>query len=191
MQFSILISINQVCCKDLWYLEVEVPPIASRVSLVRASTTTLEVCWNPTPTAQAYILEVQKIEQPPQPTPIPAAASTPVTVMKKQPISNAAVGVPVAAAQIGGVGDTNVKDHIMKGNALPKVTTGVRAAAVATPISYGIAATQPILSGNTITSPVLASPINNASIQQPTIITTAAAVPTLVSTTLVCKKDYS
>lgn len=54
------------------------PPTASRVYLVRASTTTLEVCWSATPTAQAYLLEVQKIEQPPQPQPIP------VTITKKQ-----------------------------------------------------------------------------------------------------------
>lgn len=59
------------------------PPTASRVSLVRASTTTLEVCWSATPTAQAYLLEVQKIEQPPQPQPAP------VTITKKlhQPVS--------------------------------------------------------------------------------------------------------
>ncbi|EDO27574.1 predicted protein, partial [Nematostella vectensis] len=33
---------NQVCCKDLWFLETEKPPAPSRVQLVRASTTTLE-----------------------------------------------------------------------------------------------------------------------------------------------------
>lgn len=54
-------------------MEVEVPPVASRVSLVRASTTSLEVCWSSTPTAQAYLLEVQKIEQPPPPQPLPVA----------------------------------------------------------------------------------------------------------------------
>lgn len=68
-------------------MEVEVPPTAARVSLVRASTTTLEVCWSTTPTAQAYLLEVQKIEQPPQPSPIP------VTITKKQhqPINASAI----------------------------------------------------------------------------------------------------
>lgn len=76
-----------MCCKDLWYLEVEVPPTASRVYLVRASTTTLEVCWSATPQAQAYLLEVQKIEQPPQPQPLP------VTITKKQhlPINPSAI----------------------------------------------------------------------------------------------------
>lgn len=67
-------------------MEVEVPPTAARVSLVRASTTTLEVCWSPTPTAQAYLLEVQKIEQPPQTQP----QAIPVAIAKKQPINTIA-----------------------------------------------------------------------------------------------------
>jgi host cell factor len=68
---------NQVCCKDLWYLEVEVPPAASRVQLVRASTNSLELCWTAIPTAQYYILEIQKIPQPAT----PATTSTPSKVM--------------------------------------------------------------------------------------------------------------
>lgn len=40
---------NQVCCKDLWFLETEKPPAPTRVQLVRASTTTLEVCWGAVP----------------------------------------------------------------------------------------------------------------------------------------------
>jgi len=58
---------NQVCCKDLWYLETEKPPPPSRVQLVRASTTTLEVCWGSVPTADAYLLQLQKYELPPTP----------------------------------------------------------------------------------------------------------------------------
>ncbi|XP_053773123.1 host cell factor 1 isoform X7 [Desmodus rotundus] len=34
---------NQVCCKDLWYLETEKPPPPARVQLVRANTNSLEV----------------------------------------------------------------------------------------------------------------------------------------------------
>ncbi|KJH52223.1 kelch repeat protein [Dictyocaulus viviparus] len=34
---------NQVCCKDMWYLETSVPGIPSRVQLVRASVAGLEV----------------------------------------------------------------------------------------------------------------------------------------------------
>ncbi|KAB7506202.1 Host cell factor 1 [Armadillidium nasatum] len=62
---------NQVCCKDLWYLETAPPPAPGRVQLVRASTTTLEVCWGNIPVADAYLLQVQKYEVPP---PSPAAS---------------------------------------------------------------------------------------------------------------------
>lgn len=68
-----------MCCKDLWYLEVEPPGQSSRVQLVRASTNSLELCWAATPTASHYILEVQKIPTPPPtptpPTPIVATAT--------------------------------------------------------------------------------------------------------------------
>ncbi|XP_068222456.1 host cell factor 2 isoform X1 [Palaemon carinicauda] len=66
---------NQVCCKDLWYLETSVPGSPGRVQLVRASTTTLEVCWGSTPTADAYLLQIQKYDIP---TPVTTVA-TPTT----------------------------------------------------------------------------------------------------------------
>ncbi|KAL3851844.1 hypothetical protein ACJMK2_015546, partial [Sinanodonta woodiana] len=56
---------NQVCFKDLWYLETEKPPAPSRVQLVRASTNALEVCWGAVPTADAYLLQLQKYDLPP------------------------------------------------------------------------------------------------------------------------------
>ncbi|XP_074620082.1 host cell factor 2-like isoform X2 [Acropora palmata] len=65
---------NQVCCKDLWFLETEKPPAPSRVQLVRASTATLEVCWGTVPTADAYLLQLQKYELP---TTSPATQSKP------------------------------------------------------------------------------------------------------------------
>ncbi|XP_059150438.1 host cell factor 2-like isoform X2 [Physella acuta] len=91
---------NQVCFKDLWFLETEKPPAPSRVQLVRASTNTLEVSWGAVPTADAYLLQLQKYDLPPStttaagttvatptavtaapatPTPTVAAPSTPVT----------------------------------------------------------------------------------------------------------------
>lgn len=149
----------RVCCKDLWYLEVEVPPTASRVYLVRASTTTLEVCWSATPTAQAYLLEVQKIEQPPQPQPIP------VTITKKQ-------HQPINA--------TTITASANEGQSISSPKTPIRAAqATATPISYSAnaATAQSILSPNSV-----ASPMNNQ--QGQIIITTAAPIPTLVSSTI-------
>lgn len=51
---------NQICCKDLWYLEVGVPPQAGRVALVRAGTTSLELCWPALNTVTTYLLQVQK-----------------------------------------------------------------------------------------------------------------------------------
>lgn len=56
---------NQVCCKDLWYLETDRPQAPGRVQLVRAATTTLEVSWGGVPTADAYILQIQKYDIPP------------------------------------------------------------------------------------------------------------------------------
>ncbi|CAB3232738.1 unnamed protein product [Arctia plantaginis] len=51
---------NQICCKDLWYLEVGVPPQANRVALVRAGTTSLELCWPQMNTVTTFLLQVQK-----------------------------------------------------------------------------------------------------------------------------------
>lgn len=68
---------NQVCCKDLWYLEVDRPLYAVKVALVRASTHALEICWPATTFASAYELQIQKIEPPtgivkvnPSPSPV-------------------------------------------------------------------------------------------------------------------------
>ena len=85
----------QVCCKDLWYLETERPPAPGRVQLVRASTHSLEVCWGSVPTADAYVLQVQKYDMPPgstttanaQPTPTitPSPAMPPQLAMPSLP----------------------------------------------------------------------------------------------------------
>ncbi|XP_044316503.1 host cell factor isoform X2 [Drosophila rhopaloa] len=58
----------RVCCKDLWYLEVSKPLYAVKVALVRASTHALELSWTATTFAAAYVLQVQKIEQPANPS---------------------------------------------------------------------------------------------------------------------------
>ncbi|XP_076099763.1 host cell factor 1-like isoform X2 [Mytilus galloprovincialis] len=74
---------NQVCFKDLWFLETEKPPAPSRVQLVRASTNTLEVCWGSVPTADAYLLQLQKYDLP------PAQALTPTAVPQTNPLTKA------------------------------------------------------------------------------------------------------
>lgn len=147
------------------------PPVAARVSLVRASTTTLEVCWTPTPTAQAYILEVQKIESMPPPQPIPV--TTPVAVVKKQQIP-----AILATNQ-----KTIVKQEIIKQELLlPK--TPIRS-----PAHAAAASTMSILSTNTATSSPILQSINTSSLAaqqvQPIIITTSAQIPNLVSNTIV------
>uniref|UniRef100_W5KGE4 Host cell factor 1 n=1 Tax=Astyanax mexicanus TaxID=7994 RepID=W5KGE4_ASTMX len=55
---------NQVCCKDLWYLETDRPHAPSRVQLVRANTSSLEVSWGAVPTADTYLLQLQKYDIP-------------------------------------------------------------------------------------------------------------------------------
>lgn len=56
---------NQVCCKDLWYLEVGPPGKCSRSQLVRASTNSLEIFWLPVPAADMFLLQIQKYDVPP------------------------------------------------------------------------------------------------------------------------------
>ncbi|TRY93480.1 hypothetical protein DNTS_011697 [Danionella cerebrum] len=85
---------NQVCCKDLWYLETDRPQPPSRVQLVRANTNSLEVSWGPVPTADTYLLQLQKYD-------IPAAsAATPPTInpTPSLPVNSPKSPAPAAAA---------------------------------------------------------------------------------------------
>lgn len=68
-----------VCSDNL----TEKPPAPSRVQLVRASTNTLEVCWGGVPTADAYLLQLQKYDLP------PAQAMTPTAVPQTNPLVKA------------------------------------------------------------------------------------------------------
>ncbi|KAG4078740.1 hypothetical protein HA402_015330 [Bradysia odoriphaga] len=63
---------NQVCCKDLWYLEVDRPGVCGRVALVRASTQTLELCWVHVPCSTVYLLQCEIMD----PLPSPAASTS-------------------------------------------------------------------------------------------------------------------
>lgn len=55
---------NQVCCNDLWFLETEIPPAPTRVQLVRAGTTSLELQWTSIPSADCYLLQIQQYNLP-------------------------------------------------------------------------------------------------------------------------------
>ncbi|CAF2762547.1 unnamed protein product [Rotaria sp. Silwood2] len=71
---------NQVCCKDLWCLETSCPGEPEKVQLLKAGIGNLEVSWNPVPTADSYILQIQRFEAPiEQPPPAPSITSqTPI-----------------------------------------------------------------------------------------------------------------
>lgn len=49
----------QVCCKDLWYLEVDRPAAPGRVTLFKALVDRLEVNWQPPPQTNTFILQVR------------------------------------------------------------------------------------------------------------------------------------
>ncbi|KAM9536491.1 host cell factor 1a isoform 11-T12 [Salvelinus alpinus] len=101
---------NQVCCKDLWYLETERPHAPSRVQLVRANTNSLEVSWGAVSTADTYLLQLQKYD-----IPAAAAATSPALTatsslpgnLPKSPAAPSAQNLPhtailkVAAPQSG------------------------------------------------------------------------------------------
>ncbi|XP_034440583.1 host cell factor 1a isoform X1 [Hippoglossus hippoglossus] len=75
---------NQVCCKDLWYLETERPHAPARVQLVRANTNSLEVSWGAVSTADTYLLQLQKYDIPAT----PAAASPVMSATPSQPVNS-------------------------------------------------------------------------------------------------------
>uniref|UniRef100_A0A3Q3W8C4 Fibronectin type-III domain-containing protein n=1 Tax=Mola mola TaxID=94237 RepID=A0A3Q3W8C4_MOLML len=105
---------NQVCCKDLWYLETERPCAPTRVQLVRANTSSLEVSWGPSQTADTYLLQLQKYDIPTTPAatspasnPVPTAtpgASSPKSpaLSATTPLNQAVTLVPSPAASIPG-----------------------------------------------------------------------------------------
>ncbi|XP_067250497.1 host cell factor 1b [Chanodichthys erythropterus] len=85
---------NQVCCKDLWYLETDRPQPPSRVQLVRANTNSLEVSWGAVPTADTYLLQLQKYDIPAA----TAATSPTVNPTPSLPVNSPKSPVPAAAA---------------------------------------------------------------------------------------------
>lgn len=190
---------NQVCCKDLWYLEVERPTAASRVQLVRASTHSLELCWPSVPSAAYYILEVQKIPQPPPaatpaPTPTPTPAPVPLAASNQQPqaiaaaptlgspIPNLAGTSPAAAGSMSPLTSAGIAAGLTSGEPLlqqPIIKT-LQGRAVASPMAVSpsqqqVQAVSPLMS---VTSPNIqhiSSPVHNPpGLQSPTPV---AAVP--------------
>ncbi|KRX74308.1 Host cell factor 1 [Trichinella sp. T6] len=50
----------QICCKDMWCLETEKPDPPSNIQLVRASSTSLEICWKPVFNVDHYKVQIQR-----------------------------------------------------------------------------------------------------------------------------------
>uniref|UniRef100_A0A182K858 Host cell factor Kelch-repeats domain-containing protein n=1 Tax=Anopheles christyi TaxID=43041 RepID=A0A182K858_9DIPT len=166
----------RVCCKDLWYLEVERPATASRVQLVRASTHSLEVCWQAVPSASFYILEVQKIPQappPPPPAPVgmnttPAIVASPSGATISSPASNAGSMSPaqIVSGSIGSTTGEPALQPIIK--QLPGRVSGtpsaiaVSAGSIQSPTLQNPVVAQTALAASPIHNPVgLQSPTNS------------------------------
>ncbi|KFP41755.1 Host cell factor 2, partial [Chlamydotis macqueenii] len=64
---------NQVCCKDLWYLDTEKPPAPSQVQLIKATTNSFQVKWDEVPTVEGYLLQLHAD------SPVPSVAGIPAT----------------------------------------------------------------------------------------------------------------
>ncbi|XP_018362863.1 PREDICTED: host cell factor isoform X2 [Trachymyrmex cornetzi] len=146
---------NQVCCKDLWYLEVSKPAAPSRVQLIRASTQSLEVSWTASPSAQYYILQIQKYDMPPiaatgsayplvsAPTPTAPIVSTPVAVTTSAMVATPTV--PVTSPPVTTIA------------ALPSTTPPVAAAvraSVATAVATAVATPLRVQSASPVQKPV-------------------------------------
>ncbi|KAL0109542.1 hypothetical protein PUN28_014537 [Cardiocondyla obscurior] len=184
---------NQVCCKDLWYLEVSKPAAPSRVQLVRASTQTLEVSWTASPSAQYYILQIQKYDMPPV-----AASATFPSVSTPTPtapiVSTAAVAVTTSAMVTTPTTIPITSPPVTTIAALPPTTSPVAAARTSVAISVSSVATPlRVQSANPVQKSVPAvqkptSPMtprvatgNVIRIRSPLVTTTATAV--VVATT--------
>ncbi|RLW00067.1 hypothetical protein DV515_00009189 [Chloebia gouldiae] len=64
---------NQVCCKDLWYLDTERPLAPSQVQLIRATTNSFQLKWDEVPTVEGYLLQLHAD------SPVPPVAGIPGT----------------------------------------------------------------------------------------------------------------
>lgn len=102
-------------------LSSERPAAPSRVQLVRANTSSLEVSWGPSQTADTYLLQVQKYDIPAAPA-AASPASSPATapVPAATPVaSSPKSAVPIATAQ------TNQAPSLSGVALVPSPTTAV------------------------------------------------------------------
>ncbi|UJR35410.1 hypothetical protein I4U23_028167 [Adineta vaga] len=85
---------NQVCCKDLWYLETASPGEPEKVQLLKAGIGNLEISWTPVSTADSYILQIQRMD-----TPVEQLPLTP-TIPSQTPINPPSIPLQSISASL-------------------------------------------------------------------------------------------
>lgn len=170
----------QVCCKDLWYLEVSKPPAPSRVQLVRASTQTLEVSWTATPSAQYYILQIQKYDMPPAATASafpPVSAATPnVTPVTAAPAVATPATVPVTSPPVTTVASIPTNPTSVRSTATPVAPLRMQQPTVQSPVQKAVPAQQVVQKTTSPMTPRVAG--NVIRIRSPLVTTATAATAT-------------
>lgn len=98
---------NQVCCKDLWFLETEKPEPPTRIQLSKATTNSLDITWAPVSAADCYLVQIQKIDSPPpQPLQLNGAQSlfpSSLTPRTQTTTSTTAPTITTSANQLSGM----------------------------------------------------------------------------------------
>ncbi|GAB0202300.1 host cell factor 1 [Grus japonensis] len=139
---------NQVCCKDLWYLETERPPAPARVQLVRANTTSLEVIGSsPQMSGMAALAAAAAATQKIPPSSAPTVLSVPAgaTIVKTVAVSPGTTTLPAAVKVASSpVMVSNPATRMLK-TAAAQVGTAAAAAAGGGAAPASNAATRPII----------------------------------------------
>uniref|UniRef100_A0A663LRB7 Host cell factor C2 n=1 Tax=Athene cunicularia TaxID=194338 RepID=A0A663LRB7_ATHCN len=95
---------NQVCCKDLWYLDTEKPPAPSQVQLIRATTNSFQVKWDEVPTVEGYLLQLHADLPVPSVAGIPGTGVPETSVLSSQGSSQITLR-PQTSANVGELHD--------------------------------------------------------------------------------------
>uniref|UniRef100_A0A8C0BVK4 Host cell factor C2 n=1 Tax=Buteo japonicus TaxID=224669 RepID=A0A8C0BVK4_9AVES len=95
---------NQVCCKDLWYLDTEKPPAPSQVQLIRATTNSFQVKWDEVPTVEGYLLQLHADSPVPSVAGIPGTGVPETSVLSSQGSSQMTLR-PQTSANVGELHD--------------------------------------------------------------------------------------
>ncbi|CAF1609027.1 unnamed protein product, partial [Adineta ricciae] len=199
---------NQVCCKDLWCLETACPGELEKVQLLKAGIGNLEISWTTVPTADSYILQIQRVDTPveqlpPTPTILPQTPINPPSMplqsisaslfASKSPQSVLASLIPTftneqqpTSASASAISDTNaVTDQCLSPSTLLNKSASdllslAHLSSSQTPISSSISTVNP-QTLPTITQPSNSTPNSSLLFQKPVSATTSTVRPTTPS----------